>query len=489
MPTKTEEIKKHNEKNYDDLIVSIEAAQGRLNLLIAVCDDSRLRDEMINRYERELEPQGIHSYRITFEREEPSLRYAIAQLVERDEYLSNHHQAVLSVIGTAGLYTLRLGAERSEEEKFFGYLQWTREGLREFPFPIVLWVTNSLVTALSRRAPDFWGWRNGVFKFIPEPRVQVQGTDGIENPVMIETLTAQSTELNLPLEYLQQLVNQQDKQGEQSTTLYATLGRAYSLRAESGKSKSYREDIEKAQEYFQKAIALDEESSTLAANLNNLANLYSSQGRYDEAEPLYVQALALYRKLLGEEHPDVASSLNNLAGLYYSQGRYDEAEPLLQQALRLVRKLGEEHPKVAISLNNLAGLYYSQGRYDEAEPLYVQALGLRRKLLGEEHPDVATSLNNLAELYKSQGRYEQAEPLYQQALGLYRKLLGEEHPDVASSLNNLANLYSSQGRYEQAEPLLVQALAIRERVLGVAHPYTVATRRWLERVRGLRISQ
>nr|WP_223270015.1 MULTISPECIES: tetratricopeptide repeat protein [unclassified Nostoc] len=34
-----------------------------------------------------------------------------------------------------------------------------------------------------------------------------------------------------------------------------------------------------------------------------------------------IQALALWRKLLGEEHPDVAQSLNNLALLYDSQAR------------------------------------------------------------------------------------------------------------------------------------------------------------------------
>ena len=93
------------------------------------------------------------------------------------------------------------------------------------------------------------------------------------------------------------------------------------------------------------------------------------------------------KKLLGEEHPSVASSLNNLAYLYYSQGRYEEAEPLFIQSLDMRKKLlGEEHPDVATSLNNLAGLYYSQGRYEEAEPLYVQSLDMRKKLLGEEHP-------------------------------------------------------------------------------------------------------
>ncbi|WP_130758767.1 tetratricopeptide repeat protein, partial [Microcystis aeruginosa] len=70
------------------------------------------------------------------------------------------------------------------------------------------------------------------------------------------------------------------------------------------------------------------------------------------------QALDLYKRLLGDNHPHVAQSLNNLAGLYDSQGRYTEAEPLYLQALDLYKRLlGDNHPHVAQSLNNLAGLY------------------------------------------------------------------------------------------------------------------------------------
>ena len=38
--------------------------------------------------------------------------------------------------------------------------------------------------------------------------------------------------------------------------------------------------------------------------------------------------LAIREKALGPDHPDTAQSLNNLAELYDTQGRYDEAEPL-----------------------------------------------------------------------------------------------------------------------------------------------------------------
>jgi tetratricopeptide (TPR) repeat protein len=56
--------------------------------------------------------------------------------------------------------------------------------------------------------------------------------------------------------------------------------------------------------------------------LNNLAGLYESQGKHDEAEPLYERALAIYEKALGPDHPYTATSLNNLARL-----REDQSKP------------------------------------------------------------------------------------------------------------------------------------------------------------------
>lgn len=52
----------------------------------------------------------------------------------------------------------------------------------------------------------------------------------------------------------------------------------------------------------------------MASSLNNLAGLYRSQGRYSEAEPLYVQALSILLAALGQEHPKTQGVLNNFAG-------------------------------------------------------------------------------------------------------------------------------------------------------------------------------
>jgi tetratricopeptide (TPR) repeat protein len=79
--------------------------------------------------------------------------------------------------------------------------------------------------------------------------------------------------------------------------------------------------------------------------------------------------------------------LNNLAELYRIQGRYEEAEPLYIRVIRIAEEHSEAtHPTMATSLNNLALLYEAQGRYEEAESFYLQAVTLLQAFLGIEHP-------------------------------------------------------------------------------------------------------
>jgi tetratricopeptide (TPR) repeat protein len=474
-----------NQQVYEDLLVAVEASAGTLSLFIAVCDNDELRNQTILRYENELQP-AIRPYRLTLARGEPSLRLAISQLVHSDEYLSQGGRAVLTVTGTEQLSFLHLGKERSEQEIFFGYLQWTREGLREFPYPIILWVTNQLLANLSKKAPDFWSWRKDVFRFTSK---QTSSVARSEIPFIFSTLEKfelldqgkEDGEL-LPLEDLKTLIQKIEEQRPKDPllgTLYDQMGKIYAGRVDRGESSDYQAETAQAIEYFHKAANLYKtfgDEVDLASSLNNLALLYQSQGQYEKAEPLLVQVLEMRERLLEEEHPDVAQSLNNLAGLYRYQGCYEQAELLLKRALSIQEKvLGSEHLDIATSLNNLAGLYDSQGLYAQAEPLLERALVIREKALGSEHPDVAASLNNLAELYRNQGRYEQAKPLSQRALSIREKVLGSEHPDVAQSLSTLAELYRNLHLYEEAERLYKRALAIVEKVLGSEHPYVAAS--------------
>ncbi|MBN8987992.1 MAG: CHAT domain-containing protein [Rhizobiales bacterium] len=212
----------------------------------------------------------------------------------------------------------------------------------------------------------------------------------------------------------------------------------------------------------------------VGAVLNNLAQLYGSQGRDAEAEPMFKRAIAILEKTAGADSPDIASALNNLAALYQRQERFAEAEPLFKRALSIREKsLGPTHPDVAQSLNNLGTYYEKQGRHDDSKPLFKRALAIYEKVAGPEHPAVATLLNNLGQVEKVEGHFAAAEPLIKRSLAIREKVLGPDHPDVARSLNNLAELYDGPtDRVRDAERLFERALAIRERAVGPDHPDT-----------------
>ena len=46
------------------------------------------------------------------------------------------------------------------------------------------------------------------------------------------------------------------------------------------------------------------------------------QGKFDEADPLYLRAIEIGEKTLGPEHPSLATTLNNRAGLLEQQVRF-----------------------------------------------------------------------------------------------------------------------------------------------------------------------
>ncbi|MFY9224199.1 MAG: DUF2225 domain-containing protein, partial [Blastocatellia bacterium] len=147
---------------------------------------------------------------------------------------------------------------------------------------------------------------------------------------------------------------------------------------------------------------------------------------------------------------------------------YNIAEPLFIQALEIRKKvLGENHPDTIESKNNLGLLYDKKGDYEKAEPLHIQALEIRKKVLGENHPDTASSVINLAGLYERTGDYAKAEPHYIQALEIYSKALGENHPDTVNSLNNLAVFYLNKGDYAKAAKYNKKANEAREGELSI----------------------
>jgi tetratricopeptide (TPR) repeat protein len=75
------------------------------------------------------------------------------------------------------------------------------------------------------------------------------------------------------------------------------------------------------------------------------------------------------REVLGPEHPDVAETLSSLGDLLKAQGHYDDAEPLYQEALAILRsRFDETHPWTRQVYAALVELYDAWGKPDLAAP-------------------------------------------------------------------------------------------------------------------------
>ncbi|HEY6292812.1 MAG TPA: tetratricopeptide repeat protein [Terriglobia bacterium] len=201
--------------------------------------------------------------------------------------------------------------------------------------------------------------------------------------------------------------------------------------------------------------------SRLGTTLNDLGEACRARGKLDEAEPLFVQALALCEEAQGSDDLSAAQIFNNLAAVYAAQGRFREAAPIYRNAIDIEEySLGRDHPVVATSLNNLALVYRVQGQYADALPLLTRALRIGVASTGQEHSHVGTSFNNLASVCFAMGRMAEAETFFKQALAIKQRTLGPFHPEVAVILENLGELTLRQGRNSEAERLFSRARAI-----------------------------
>jgi hypothetical protein len=71
----------------------------------------------------------------------------------------------------------------------------------------------------------------------------------------------------------------------------------------------------------------------------NLATSLSSQGKYDEAEKMQREVLAVDQRVLGAEHPDTLSTAGNLAQSLSRQGKYDEAVAMQREVLAVKQRV------------------------------------------------------------------------------------------------------------------------------------------------------
>jgi tetratricopeptide (TPR) repeat protein len=213
--------------------------------------------------------------------------------------------------------------------------------------------------------------------------------------------------------------------------------------------------------------------AAVAMALVNLGDIERLLGNLTAAESAAREALEIYR-VNGEQGPNAASAMQALASIEIERQHLSEARRLLDRALEIREKtLGPSHAFTGSIWSSLATLEIANRNFAAAEAAARKALAIARESKVGTHPTVATCVNNLAQALRFQNRYLEAEPLYREAISIWESALGRSHPDTARGLINLAAFYHDRGRESGAETLYARARDVLSHSLGAQHPMTL----------------
>jgi tetratricopeptide (TPR) repeat protein len=193
--------------------------------------------------------------------------------------------------------------------------------------------------------------------------------------------------------------------------------------------------------------------------LLNLAVLHQSQGEPAEALQACLEALAVYRRFADPDALGLACFDAALANLYSSQGRYAEADERTRTVLRLCTRYKITGGPLVVTAEHCRALHLLFDRQAAAAEKVWQQV---RDLQAASDPLLPRTLNYLGLTAEMQGRAKDAEARYRRAVNLQRQGPQTLPATHFISLWRLAEVAYQDGRHDEALRLLGEAVDIAE---------------------------
>ncbi|PSN76826.1 hypothetical protein C8B47_25260, partial [filamentous cyanobacterium CCP4] len=138
------EIDRHNQQALDELCRLLRFSQGEFELILAVCNSTQQRHQLVEQLRQQC---SIAFAEITLGRSTTTLFTTIRS------HIGSSPPVALMVYGLDGV---------QDQQQLLAATNQIREEFRQFPFPLVLWLTDDGLKHLIRTAPDFYTWANSV---------------------------------------------------------------------------------------------------------------------------------------------------------------------------------------------------------------------------------------------------------------------------------------------------------------------------------------
>ena len=240
-----------------------------------------------------------------------------------------------------------------------------------------------------------------------------------------------------------------------------------------------------------RTLGIDDERFLRA--LRNWAMSAYQAADYQRAEPRFVDLIDRYKAIGPERDVDRGMAMDHLAQVYLRQSRSEAAEPLLLEALAIFERDGSDPSATAICLSLLARLRYMSARYREAEQLQRRAIASHEAV--DDEMSLAKELDHLGATLAMRAESEQRPDLAveavthsERAVAIFEKYLPADHYSLLGCKQNLAKfkimsasigkMFPSGGESSddtvpvpEGHPSAVTQLLGRSQRLGEAHDY------------------
>jgi len=404
----------------DTIIAELEISKGKGNLILCVVNSPAYRERIIQTLSRRFLSEVIY--------------------VETGEQIIHN----LKVRDFHGADVLIWVMPEEPTENLLNTLNNFRELFYEAKIPNLMFYNRAFSESVIRKAPDFWRYRGNYYEFEEAERgMAFEALETLTTPFSYQDKEDLMRRKRIN-EYLLEKVR--DKK-EKSSILNELGGILY-----------YLGELDKALEYSEEALKLDEELGSkegMAANFGNIGIVNRTKGELDRALKYHEKALKLDEELGRKE--GMAADLGDMGIVYSTKGELDKALEHYEEALKLNEELGRKEG-IANLLGNIGNVYRTKGELDKALEYYEEALKLHEELGGKE--GIAIALGNIGNIYQIKGELGKALEYYEEALKLHEGLGRKE--GMASQLGNIGVVYKAKGELDKALEYYEMALRIFE---------------------------
>lgn len=497
----------------------------RRQILIAVCDDFRLRQTIITRL---LADFALVSQQTTTSPDKTPQWVSLTLNLDKPHPINQIKQWLDQNPSESVLGFQILGVEQLTRQtpatqwSFLRHLRTIENHLPSCEFSLLMWISSPWLGSIQQSAPEFWRWRTGVFEFVAEPTPTTKKVDSI--PTTPKNLSFPQ-QLDQILQKIEQY-HQTSASADQIAITYRQLGQLcrQQLQIDSASADLIQLAI---QAYETGLEQLDDEASSIFKPaeivdwLNDLGTFYwmlfhhknRVKPRNAEAISDLEQSIICYQKALMKLDPQDPSAAygrlqKNLGAAYGDLAKIREPVENLQQSIlayqeairplkieifkqsKVDDKKNSHFKQAALSYaaiqNNLGTAYWSLAQSSQPINHLRAAISAYTEALRYSNPEqsplnYAMLQTNVGTAYWNLAQHDPSEKLLRSAIHAYQNALKsynlETHPIAcAATQNNLGIAYWHLARRQQNPKIrakfLERACASYDVALRLAQPFS-----------------